>query len=492
MSDNIKRLADKLLGIIERDREDHLNKVERYLHGKHDDPYMPEGADREYKLLAKRSVSNLCGLVVATPTQALYVDGFRPGNEEADPEDPAALPPEWDHWQRSRLDARQNAIHSAAVAYGHSFAVTEKDDKGEVVTRGLSPLKTAAVYEDPANDIVPKAALWIKHPPTADEKGNPIPGRAVMWDDRYRYEVRYHVPSGGHSRNIVIESRKPTGLEECPVTRFAVSVDLEGRTMGVIEPIIPLQDRINQTVLDLLVAQTYGSFKVRTVTGMAPPVKLNGDGTPKIDPDTGRPIPLDVNLNARRFFFAEDSDVKFDSLPETPLGGYIDSISMSFQHFSAISQTPPHHLLGQIANLSAEALQAAEVSLQRRITSFQKAFGESWERVFNIAGRLMGLDSVADDVHGEVLWRDMESKSLSATADALVKLRNLNVPDEALWARIPGMTQGELKRLSEMRESDDYALQLLQLAQGIQPENKGVVGEARQIPDLPSAPKGNE
>ena len=47
---------------------------------------MPELADNEYKLLAKRAISNWLPLLVDTPAQALYVDGFRRGDGNVGPE----------------------------------------------------------------------------------------------------------------------------------------------------------------------------------------------------------------------------------------------------------------------------------------------------------------------------------------------------------------------------------------------------------------------
>jgi len=454
-------LAKQLLAILDND-EYRLEKLDRYVQGRHDDPYMPAQADDEYRLLAKRCVTNCMPLLITTPAQALYVDGFRRGKATgtgaAYGREIGALDKEWEHWQESRLDTRQSAIYTGALKFGHSFTLTEKR-RGKVLTKGLSAKFTSALFEDPANDLVPYAALTITAWPTLGTSGKP--GTARMWDGNTEYPVTFR--SLLDEKEIHVQNGKRHGASECPVTRFAAAVDLEGRTVGVVEPMIVINDRINQTVFDLLVAQTYGSFKVRWVTGMAPPMEmtpvLDSDGEPtgEVEPsldDDGVPIPLNININARRFLFAEDHEAKFGSLDETPLTGFIESIDMSFRHLSAFSQTPPHYLLGQIANLSAEALQAAETSLARKIEEFRKSFGESWERVFRLAAELSGDTEMAADIHGEVLWRDMESRSLAQTADALSKLKLLGIPDRGLWRRVPRVTQTELSSWEDMADNE--------------------------------------
>ncbi|PHQ49469.1 hypothetical protein BLA24_25865 [Streptomyces cinnamoneus] len=464
-------LAQELLAILHRDG-DRLRRIDDYLHGRHSDPYMPPQADDEYRLLARRAVSNWMPLLVSTPAQALYVDGYRPGSGTSATSEPDSETPEWEHWQRSRLDGRQAAVYRGALTYGHAFTMTERGRSGDVITRGLSALKTSALYEDPANDHTPHAALTVTTWPQGDQ-----PGTARLWDAKREYVVTFR--SLSDEKSVRLQGGTLHGSSECPVTRFAAWVDLEGRTLGVIEPMICVQDRINQTVFDLLLAQSYGSTKVRTVTGMAPPVQRDPEtGEPVLDAQ-GNPIPVRINHNSRRFLFAEDPDVKFGSLDETPLGGFIDSIEMSIRHLSALAQVPPQTILGQIANLSAEALQAAEVSLSRMISEVRTGFGESWERVFRLAGELAGNASSAEDFRGEVVWRDMESRSLAQSADALGKLRTqLGIPERGLWRRVPGVTQTELEDWEQMREDDDSVGQLAGALNRATPEDAAPIEKA--------------
>lgn len=463
MAETALQQAQRLLRILNTDLP-RMEKLDRYARGVQDDPYIPDSADAEYRLLAQRCKTNAVEFTIATSTQPLKVDSFRPTDNRYS----AATDAAWRHFQRSRMESRQHSIYRAAAIIGHSFTVTEKHPIKGVITRGLSPLRTAAIYEDPATDDSPLAALTVEEWPSPERSKR---GRATLWDTQRKYVVTFG--SLGDSDSVVILGRgTPHGCEECPVTRFHLLVDLEGRTTGVVEPMIPLQDRLNQTVFDLLVTQTFASFKVRTVSGMAPPMETrpvkDPDGTvigaePAIDEQTGRPIPANVNLSAKRFMFASDKDVKFGTLDETPLDGFINSINMTMRQLAALSQTPPHHMLGEIANLSAEALQAAEQALQRKVGEFQASFGEAWERTFRLAAELENIthDSDGENMVGEVMWRDMNGAQLAQAGDALGKFaETLGIPKRGLWERIPGVTKAELDYWLSLLEEENEERQM--------------------------------
>lgn len=513
MAKSATELIHECMKTLERDLPK-LEKIDRYVRGDQDQPYMPADADAEYRLLAQRCITNVAQFLVSTPAQAMYVDAFRRGSEVdalqggrrgaydeiADGDDSKdvgvsigntkvsaeamrrtqAMQPEWIHWQKSRLDARQSAVYRGALTFGHSFVVTLKDKEGQAHSKGLSALKTSAIFDDPATDDTPVMVFHVlKWPTGTGDKFQP--GKAVAWDDKNEYDLTFR--SLSDKKGITIKGHKPHGVDECPVTRFTAFVDLDGRTEGVVWPMIPLQDRINQTVFDLLVAQTFGSFKVRTITGMAPPMQQtpvwefpDGDGpegtinngkgavlgyNQVVDPKTGRPVPEDINMSVRRFMFAANPEVKFGAIEGTALGGYLDAIGEGFKNLAALGHIPPHFLLGNIANLSAEAINAAETSLARRVMEFQSSFGESWERVFRIAAFIDDVQESADDWSGEVIWRDLEQRSLSQAGDALGKLSQmLGIPGRGLWPRVPGVTAQEMQTWEELREEEDREMQM--------------------------------
>jgi hypothetical protein len=415
--------------------QDRVDRIDKYLRGDHDKPYTPTNATSEYKLLQERSVSNWLPLIVDVMAQVLYVEGYRRSN---DPENAQS----WDElWQPNGLDSRQSAVHRAALGYGICYVTVLPGDPVPVI-RGVSPRRMIAVYEDPAEDLWPRYALRVDTLPDGHV-------RLRLYDDTTVHTFTSDTVGGTPS---VDGEPKEHGAGVCPVIRFADCIDLDGRARGQVEPLIPLQNRINQTAFDLLIAQTYGSFKVRTIAGLATPLDA-----------AGNPIST-IELSIKRFLTSEDPDTKFGQLDESSLSGYIESLDLSVRHLAAISQTPPHHLLGQMANLSAEALVAAESGRERKSEEHRHVFGEAWEQTIRLGAHLAGDAEGAGDESAQVVWRDSEARSLSQTADALGKIATqLGVPVQALWEKLPGVTLTDVERWKTMAKEGDALAQLTAL-----------------------------
>lgn len=444
-----------------------LEHLDSYSQGRQAGPYIPDKADGEFRMLAERCVTNISEFAIGTVVEPIQVDSFRPASAEYEATAEAA----WRHWQRSRLQAGQSVIYRGAGTFGHAFTITERHPKRGVVTRGLSPLRTTAIYENPAWDDDPLAAITVTKWPVRAKTEVQRPaekGEATLWDETHVWDVTFE--SLTDVKSVHVSNGRRHGLERCPVTRFAIMVDLEGRTTGLLEPMLVLQDRLNQQSFDLLLNGTYSSYQVRTVTGMTPPVKQKPikdpitektvGFEPELD-DNGRPMPDDVKISSRRLLMAQAPDAKFGSLPGTPPDGFISSIELTLREIAGLGRIPPHHLLGQIANLSADALRSAERALMQKVGEIKENFAESWERVFRLAAELDGEIVDQDNVVGEVVWRDVSGQALAQAGDALGKFASeLDVPRIGLWERIPGVTKEELERWRDLREEEDEEMRM--------------------------------
>lgn len=397
-----------------------LNVIDRYARWQPDLPYAPNRASDEYRKLRDLAVTPWLGLVVTAVAQNLYVEGFRSGRSADDS-------PAWRFWQRNGLDHRQIAIHRAALTYGYAFTAVLPSDGGVPSIRGVSPRRMLAFYEAPEADDWPVYAM------------RRLGQRWELIDDTAVYQVTTGV------EGFQVVGVKEHNLGMCPVVRFANMLDLEGRSPGEVEPHIPTAARINQTTFDRLLVQRFASWVVRTVSGMSMPATTEATGE--------TPEQAKLRLSAETLLIAADKDARFGSLPATPLSGFIEAHDEDVKALAAVTQTPAHELLGQMANLSAEALAAARASLMGKVEERRHSFGESWEQTLRLASHAAGDRAGAEDFESEVRWRDTEIRSLNQAADALGKIAQmLGVPAQVLWEKIPGWTQQDVDRAKALVE----------------------------------------
>lgn len=428
---------------LERSR---VRRIDRWMRWDHDAPYRPQFATREHRDLSTRAQAPWGRRVVTAVTDQLYVEGYRTANGEDN-----AGPWEW--WQANGLDARQIAFHEATVGYGLAYSVVTRGKSwlGDPmpVIRGLDPSQMVAVYEDPAWDDWPVYAL--RAVPT--KVGDRTSWKLKVYDDQLVHSL-VMTESGGSLQHM---DRSEHGAPVCPVVRFTNHLDLRGRADGDIEPIIPVLGRIDQTAYDRLVVQRFASWKVRTIAGMSPPEALEGETEAQYRERTKR------RLLVEDILVADDENTKFGTLDETPLDGFINAHDADVRVLAAVSQSPAHELIGQMANLSAESLAAAEASLTRRVVRTKHPLGESWEQTLRLSGLVMNDEQAARDMASQTVWRDMESRSLSQEADALGKLAQmLGIPVEVLWDKVSILTQTDVERAKELAQKAGGVEALLQ------------------------------
>jgi len=414
----------KLLLDMRRGEGDTLDRLHSYWRGQQALPVVPTGVPSEVRRLAEMSRVNLLTLVVDVLAQGLFVDGFR---EPRASENDAQV---WAIWQANRMDSRQVGVHRAAFAYGVSYVLVLPGDPNAVL-RPVSPRKLTAAY-GLDDDEWPQVAL--------ESTG---PDEFRLYDDQAIYFVNRSEAQVGSldGPTFSVVDVLEHGLGVCPVVRFKNHEDLDGELVGEIEPLIPLQDQLDHTTFGLLVAQHYQSFRQRYILGWTSPDES-----------------VKAKASASRLWTFDDPDVKVGEFGQVDLGGYLESRQATGEYLATLSQTPPHQLLGKLVNLSAEALAAAEAGQHRKLGERETGFGESWEQALRLAATADGVE-VSDDA--QVRWRDTEARSLSQTVDALGKMAQmLGIPPQALWERVPGVSQQDVEEWKALAVSGDSLLQL--------------------------------
>ena len=352
---------------MREDEQPRLEKIAAYVRGQQASVYVPRGARQEYRWLIRRAKVNILPLVVTVPAQNLFVDGYRP--ERSDENAKA-----WAYWQANRMDRGQHGLHRAVVKYGLAYVVGlpgKLGDEQMPVITPKSPRRLTAAYNDPVEDEWPVYAIEVKIENIAPGKKQRV---VLLYDDQSRYRLTGNVDSRILSLDDGDDAVMEHGLGVCPVVRYRGGDDLDGDDFvrGEVEPLFDLQDQLNMTTFNLLMAQHYGAFRQRYVAGM---VATDENGNPK--------APFEANVD--KLWVAEDADTRFGEFSQTDLSGYLSSQEAQKRDIATLSQVPPNNLLGQMANLSAEALNAARDGLNSKVAELKSVLGESHEQTMRLA-----------------------------------------------------------------------------------------------------------
>lgn len=423
---------------------------------------MPKGASDSMQHLAQKSRTNFLPLVVDTFSQVMKVDGYKsasgPGNLEP-----------WDYaWQANSLDARQTGIHRSALAYGAAYATVLPGDTDPVI-KGVSPRQMTALYEDPVDDDWPMMAVRVD-------------GQVIrLYDEDMVYFIGIEKqPRSGLGASMIINpgvqwvfiEARPHGTPgRCPIVRFRDRMLLEGdEQYGIVEPLLDIQRRIDETTFGMLVAQYYAAFKQRYVIGWVPQTEQE-----------------ELRANAAEFWSFKDpkTQVEVGQFAETDLTRYIESKNSALQDMAAIAQVPAQGLgVSGIHNVSAEALALLEGNKERKGSEIMTSFGESWEQTLRLAASIKGDDSSASDMSAQVRWKDASTQSLAQTVDALGKMTQMiGVPPEMVWSMIPGWTDQDVEQAKAMAQKSDTMSALMDT---LQRQAAPVVAGSRPV--APTAP----
>ncbi|OFU59358.1 phage portal protein [Corynebacterium sp. HMSC11E11] len=381
--------------------------------------------------IAKMSQTPFLGLVLDTYGQSLKVDNFfSSGAKQA---------PAWQWWQTNRMNARQTGLHRAALEYGTAYASVLPAAGGAARIGVHSPRRMVAFYGEPfawpgegspSSEEFPIIALAIqgRHIRLYDENdvyyfgAEHVPGDPLEWGSSH-YLTDANLP--------YLEAR-PHGVGVTPIVRYQDRMMADGEeTRGIIEHLLALSDRIDTTNYQQGVAQYWSAFKQRYVLGWMP----------KTEQDAMRQSASDT-------WFFGNKDVKVGQFDSTDLSQYTEARQATVRDLAATAQVPAQSLgANAISNISADGLAALETSKDRKASEIQTSLGESHEQLLRLCAHITGDSDGAADFGAEVKWAETSSRSFAQTVDGLGKLASLlGVPQDELWADIPGWTRERVER----------------------------------------------
>lgn len=411
------------------ERRPHLERLHAYYDGQHPLAFSSTKFLETFGGLFRAFADNWCGLVVDAVEERLSVTGFR-----ADPDSDKADEDAWRIWQENQLDAQSQLAHTEALISGESYGVVWFGEDRAVPEVTVESPRNVAVACHPKFRRRRQAALrlymdeWgFEHaelflPDRVHLFRSPSPrGDVVAWQSsEWVPDLGPDVDAGGSMPNplgTVPVVSLPNNPRLSPPKGYPLVACSE------IAQVMPLQDGVNKLVADMLVASESTSMPYRYAIGY----EL------EVDPDTNQLRQPAFTKPQERWAVLEEQGAQIGQLSAGDLGNFVQAIEMVVQHIASISRTPPHYLNASADRLSGESIKAAETGLVAKVKRKQRHFGESWEEVMRLCGRVANLPQLAGATRAETIWGDPESRTMSELVDGALKKMAIGVPKRQLW-----------------------------------------------------------
>lgn len=442
-------LADRLIGELDR-RVPEMERLTNYYRGEHPLKFASSEFAAYFTDRYKGFSDNWCQVVADSPVERLTTIGIQPyGSDQAD----ADL---WRVWMENNLDADSQLGYQASINCSRSFALVWGDPP---VVTFEDPRQTIVAYRPGSRrDRVAALKTW--------QDGSRQYATLYLPDEVWKLERGlprdWSSPDLRAAEDLMRQWQpRETGDEPNPQPNpmgIVPVVELPNRPMLGEEPlsdtagVTAMQDAINLLWSQLFTAGDYASLPQRVVLGADMPKMPILDSNGVV---TGyKPIPLE-QLALDRVLWIEDENAKLGNWPAADLSAYTDVLEVAVGHIAAQTRTPQHYLVGKMANLSGDALIAAETGLVKRAEEKQLWLGAGEREMFRLIALAQGASpqAAAAVAAGRVLWTDVEYRSISQLTDSLLKLRQIGFPFEFL-ARRYGLTPTEVADLMRMRERE--------------------------------------
>lgn len=465
-------------------RRPYINKYDDYYRGDFPLPWLAPSAQEPFRRILKMSRANYMGLVVDAQCERQAVDGFRlstnsqqkkkpklpapkfddttgalipPDLPDDDPDDPIVDDDILRIWDANQMDTQmdQGLLEAAITGVSYIMVAPNPDDPTTPFWYVEHSSQCIIAFEPGTNRTVPRAALkvWV------DDWTGQTFATLYLPDELWKFQSDGHTmmptPQGmnfGSLRSIEAQipawemrvgnaangsTSGPNTLGLVPFWELPNNPRLLTGGQSELYDLTDSQDRIVKTLADRLMTQDFGAFPQKWASGW-PEEDSSGNPTPPIAVGRDRMITTEV------------AETKFGQFAAADLDGYINSKIEDVKDIASRSRTPPQYLIGSMNNVNGDTLKAAESGLVAKVRQRSRSHNPGLTGSATQIRKMAGLGDLKNTGQRyEVTWRNPEFRTEGELVDALLKMSDLGVPEEALWERW-GATPTEIERWMQM------------------------------------------
>lgn len=387
-------------------------KPERYYDGSHDLAYATEKFVNAFGQLFHEFALNLCPAVVDAVADKLIVTGF---SVESGGADTAISDAAWAIWQRNRMAQRSGEVHTEAVKTGDSYVIVWPNEAGTATIYPQRAANVTVVYDEENPGRIIRAAKFWRTEDKRVRLNLYYPDRIEKFISKKRLELT--LP--GENEFTALddgEIKNPFGV--VPVFHFSNSGAMGALGTSELKNAIPVQDGLNKSILDMLVAMEFAAYRQRWAAGIE--IEYDEAGNPK----------QPYRAGVERLWISESPEAKFGDFAATDARQFTEITENFVTNLARVTGIPLHYFTQSGGNApSGEALRKSESRFIAKIKRRQETFGNVWEDAIRLA---LLIDKQATDARLITEWEDPAPASDAELLQNLLLKKELGATDEQL------------------------------------------------------------
>lgn len=431
-----------------RTRRIYYELYQRYYEGDQRLAFASEKFRNAFGRVFGRFSDNVCGTVVDALADRLEIKGFCvKGAAEGETDDTLQADIQ-EIWDDNELELQSNELHTQVLAAGddYVFVGPHPDDDRMPVFYPQLPQEVTVRYntEDPCK-IDWAAKCWLDEDLGLTRLNMYYPGGT----ERYVARQRGQMPTKAAAFQHYEEPGQPWPIPNpwgiVPVFPFANHKILGRFGRSELKNVVPLQDALNKTLIDLLVTTEFQAFPQRYVIGMEPPINAT----------TGKAeLPWDPGVD--RVWVMANEAAKAGQFDAAQLAQFIQVTDSIRLECARVSGTPLHYFLTITDPPSGEALKTLESRLIKRAKDRQKCFGPRWAKAMEFA-LMIKRGETKPSVRLKTEWQDPAPRSEKEHTEVQLNKKELGVPKSRLLKEL-GYTDKEVEDFKKENEEESASV----------------------------------
>ncbi|MEJ7624081.1 MAG: phage portal protein [Pyrinomonadaceae bacterium] len=373
-------------------------------------------------------------------------------------------------WQRNRMGTRAGEIHKEAHKTGDAYAIVWPNELGEAVIYANRAANITVVYDDDAPGRIAWAAkVWrladkhvrlnLMYPDRIEKyiSKRESEGALPEWKEFVPAGTRAPAgaPAAASASGVALPARRDSGSRRpaiegvtpeepawqarvpafptasafpavvpnpygvVPVFHFANNADLGTGGRSELEVAMPIQDGLNKSVLDMLVAMEFSAYRQRWAAGIEIEYDQEGKAV----------APFTAGID--HLWIAENPNARFGDFDAAQLEQFL-KVKDSFRiDMASVTGTPLHYFLQQSGEIaSGESLKRSETRFLAKVRDRQESFGQTWADAMSLA---LMIEGHGRDVSLITEWEEAAPMSEREVLENILLKRQIGLPvDQAL------------------------------------------------------------